>query len=226
MECPACAGSEVRVLETRRTGEGYKATIRRRRQCRCGLRWTTGEAIIEFSGLTGAYVAMDKPSYLCEPEGFPGLAEGKSPNETLDLVSGGVGGGLPSVIGSDSDLGPISSSDPIFSLALTPISRSKNTELVRKSPSTPGPTYSQDFLVFWRSYPRRTGKGAAWTSWARHRPHLPDVLRALSWQAQTPDWTKDGGAFIPHPATWLNQRRWEDEPAEVARAAPRRPYAR
>ena len=22
---------------------------------------------------------------------------------------------------------------------------------------------------------------------------------------------KDGGQFVPHPTTWLNQRRWEDE---------------
>ena len=28
-------------------------------------------------------------------------------------------------------------------------------------------------------------------------------------------WTKDGGSFIPHPATWLNQRRWEDEEPEI-----------
>jgi hypothetical protein len=26
-----------------------------------------------------------------------------------------------------------------------------------------------------------------------------------------PDWTKDAGQFIPHPSTFLNQRRWEDE---------------
>ena len=24
------------------------------------------------------------------------------------------------------------------------------------------------------------------------------------------DWTKDMGRFIPHPSTYLNQRRWED----------------
>jgi hypothetical protein len=29
------------------------------------------------------------------------------------------------------------------------------------------------------------------------------------------EWTKDGGQFIPHPATWLNQKRWEDEPMAI-----------
>jgi hypothetical protein len=28
-------------------------------------------------------------------------------------------------------------------------------------------------------------------------------------------WTKDGGQFIPMPATWLNGRRWEDETPKV-----------
>ena len=38
------------------------------------------------------------------------------------------------------------------------------------------------------------------------------MLRALDWQKHLPEWTKDGGQFIPYPATWLNARRWEDEP--------------
>ena len=25
------------------------------------------------------------------------------------------------------------------------------------------------------------------------------------------DWQKEGGRFVPQPATYLNQRRWEDE---------------
>jgi hypothetical protein len=37
------------------------------------------------------------------------------------------------------------------------------------------------------------------------------MLRALSWQRAQDQWTKDGGQYIPNPATWLNQKRWEDE---------------
>jgi hypothetical protein len=29
-------------------------------------------------------------------------------------------------------------------------------------------------------------------------------------------WRRDDGRFIPHPATWLNQRRWEDEAEPAA----------
>jgi hypothetical protein len=35
-------------------------------------------------------------------------------------------------------------------------------------------------------------------------------------QAKTQDdWIKDGGKFIPYPATWLNAKRWEDEETEL-----------
>ncbi len=27
----------------------------------------------------------------------------------------------------------------------------------------------------------------------------------------TDQWQKEGGQYIPNPATWLNQNRWEDE---------------
>jgi len=28
---------------------------------------------------------------------------------------------------------------------------------------------------------------------------------------QSESWNRDGGRYIPHPSTWLNGRRWEDE---------------
>ncbi|MCE1033159.1 Pyocin large subunit-like protein, partial [Pseudomonas asiatica] len=34
---------------------------------------------------------------------------------------------------------------------------------------------------------------------------------ALAAWTNSHDWTKDGGQFIPHAATWLNGKRWEDE---------------
>lgn len=37
------------------------------------------------------------------------------------------------------------------------------------------------------------------------------ILAALRWQALSEQWQRDGGQFIPHPATYLNQGRWKDE---------------
>jgi hypothetical protein len=90
---------------------------------------------------------------------------------------------------------------------------SKDPEIVTSPSARDGVgVYSSHFLTFWMSYPRKVGKGDAWKAWKRLRPELPDVLRAIANQRVTPDWRKDNGAFIPHPATWLNGRRWEDEP--------------
>jgi len=75
-------------------------------------------------------------------------------------------------------------------------------------------TYTSDFLVFWRMYPNKTGKGKAFESWQKQKPPLDDVLKSLEWQIKQGQWTKDNGQYIPHPATYLNQRRWEDEKRE------------
>lgn len=77
------------------------------------------------------------------------------------------------------------------------------------------------FAEFWTHYPRKVGKDAAWKSWLKLKPS-PDLLQlmlsVLAWQKQQDSWVKDGGQYIPHPATWLNQGRWQDEPTEAASA--------
>ena len=69
-----------------------------------------------------------------------------------------------------------------------------------------------DFDSFWNQYPRKIGKKAALKAWhaAKDKPDLPRILSALTAAKQSPDWTKENGKFIPHPATWLNQGRWDD----------------
>jgi hypothetical protein len=72
--------------------------------------------------------------------------------------------------------------------------------------------YSETFLAFWAVYPKKVGKGAAWQMWSIHKPVFSDVMDALSWQLKTEQWTRDGGRYVPYPATYLSQRRWQDEP--------------
>lgn len=82
------------------------------------------------------------------------------------------------------------------------------------------PNYSEEFLKFWQSYPRKVGKGKAWEVWRRkvERPQetLKAILANLIWQARSDQWTRDEGQYIPHPSTYLGQRRWEDSPARAA----------
>lgn len=74
-------------------------------------------------------------------------------------------------------------------------------------------TRALDFVVFWKAYPRKVGKKKALKAWcsASDLPPLSDVLAALEKQKQSHDWTKDGGDFIPHPTTWINGARWDDQ---------------
>lgn len=36
-------------------------------------------------------------------------------------------------------------------------------------------------------------------------------MTAVERQKCSDQWTQNNGQFIPHPATWLNQGRWDDE---------------
>lgn len=74
------------------------------------------------------------------------------------------------------------------------------------------------FERFWEVYPNKVGKGAALRIWERLKPSdemTATMIAAVNEQARTPQWLKDGGQFIPHPRTWLNQGRWEDRPVAV-----------
>lgn len=66
------------------------------------------------------------------------------------------------------------------------------------------------FDDFWHAYPKKTGKHQALKSWGKLQPDIDKVMKALSWQTKLSQWSDK--QFIPNPATYLNQRLWEDEP--------------
>jgi len=73
---------------------------------------------------------------------------------------------------------------------------------------------SEFFNIFWNSYPKKVGKGAALKSFNKIKPNkelLDKMIETILWQRTTKDWNKDDGQYIPNPATWLNQERWQDE---------------
>jgi hypothetical protein len=78
------------------------------------------------------------------------------------------------------------------------------------------PVVSEDgFDRFWATYPNKMGKLDARKSYERaiKKTSIDAILKAIDHQKKLPQWTKDSGRFIPHPATWLNQGRWMDEGA-------------
>lgn len=89
----------------------------------------------------------------------------------------------------------------------------KRREEKKDTPHTP-----QGALVgfdqFWAEYPNKVGKAVAQKAWIRIAPDEEKralIMAGLQRAKLSAQWTKDGGQFIPHPSTWLNQQRWEDE---------------
>ena len=70
------------------------------------------------------------------------------------------------------------------------------------------------FTEFWNAYPRKTAKGTARAAWAKAilkaRADPDDIIAAALAYAATPGLDPQ---YTPHPATWLNQERWADDPA-------------
>lgn len=91
-------------------------------------------------------------------------------------------------------------------------------DLFGAEPEVPKPGWDE----FWEAYPRHTAKQAALKAWKRLKPSpklVEAILESLKRFKGGPWRNKWGGLvemdFIPHPASWLNGRRWEDELKEA-----------
>lgn len=74
-----------------------------------------------------------------------------------------------------------------------------------------------DFERFWKVYPNKTGKEYARKCFVKVTENVNTLIEAVERQKTWDRWTKEGGKFIPNPSTWLNQKRWEDEPPREAK---------
>jgi len=85
------------------------------------------------------------------------------------------------------------------------------------------------FKEFWAAWPqrRRVARRHAEKMWLQLKVDAELYRKIMDGLAQQcAVWEDDGTAkqFIPHPGTWLNGRRWEDEAEAVAQ--PERPPER
>ncbi|MEU1152671.1 hypothetical protein ABZ369_06580 [Streptomyces sp. NPDC005918] len=112
---------------------------------------------------------------------------------------------------------------PLSTAAPAPIAPEAPTRPARKPPAQPpqprrarpAPRVAPaGFEEFWETYPRKAAKGSARTAYAKavKRGADPTALTAAAakhaaqWRAAHTE-----ARFIPYPATWLNQERYEDE---------------
>jgi hypothetical protein len=83
-------------------------------------------------------------------------------------------------------------------------------------------TGDDGFPEFWKAYPRKVGKESARKAWRKVKPSAAVqaiILQAIATQKRTEQWQKNAGQYIPHPSTWLNDRRWEDEAPHTNQAS-------
>lgn len=99
---------------------------------------------------------------------------------------------------------PLESSDP-SALFDVPATRKKHN---------PNYDVTALFEVFWKTYPRRQGKGAARKSFTGAVGNGADprmLIESAAAYAQNCRNIGKEAQFIPYPSVWLNQERWEDE---------------
>jgi len=82
------------------------------------------------------------------------------------------------------------------------------------------------FEEFWEAVPtraKRSGKSYARKAWDTHvNGSAVEVIAAIKLHAQSIDWLKEDGKFVPMISTWLNQKRWT-APVESVVTTPREP---
>lgn len=102
-----------------------------------------------------------------------------------------------------------SRADSFNPIPLTPLPQPKDHRA-----SADADSLSDGFEQFWAAYPAKKARPNAAKAWQKLHPdeHMQAaILAGIERDSDSEQWKRDGGRFIPHPATWLNQRRWEDE---------------
>jgi hypothetical protein len=109
--------------------------------------------------------------------------------------------------------------------AIKPLARRKRiavpeteAEALQKQPLPAKPAV-EGFEAFYAAYPRKVKPKDARKAWDKLKPDVDlqaRILSAIGQQRKSPQWQKDGGQFIPYPATWLNAGEWDNQAPELA----------
>ena len=97
---------------------------------------------------------------------------------------------------------PSSPPDPL----ITPLKERVSKDTPKKSPPN-----ASAFAQFWAAYPKKKNKVDAEKAFKSVKEPIETLLEAIEAQKLSPEWQKEGGQFIPYPATWLRRGAWMDE---------------
>lgn len=119
--------------------------------------------------------------------------------------------GVPSTTDSQA-----SASQPPEGQAVIQELRAKTDTKRDSSSSGDDGVFDSIFDAFWKQYPRKTGKPAAKKALKPVASQPGAIATGLAKWVEFWNADRTEQRFIPHPATWLNQRRWEDDPPPTA----------
>lgn len=74
--------------------------------------------------------------------------------------------------------------------------------------------YIKEFEKFWKHYPRKLKKQKSLEAFIKCKPtkELVEIMiKQVERFKDTKQWKEENGKYIPHPTTWINNKRWEDE---------------
>ena len=69
------------------------------------------------------------------------------------------------------------------------------------------------FANFYKAYPKKRAiqdAKKAWVQTKKDRPPTEEIVLAVIAQSKSKEWKKDGGQYVPYPATWLRAGQWAD----------------
>lgn len=97
----------------------------------------------------------------------------------------------------------------------TPLTPQGEDVLLSLEQDVPAVDADNGFDAFWATYPkcdRKIGRSKCLEIWRKNELHLvkDKVMKALLLDMKTNSWTKDNGAWVPMPQTWLNRKRHVD----------------
>lgn len=72
-----------------------------------------------------------------------------------------------------------------------------------------------DFEIFWLHSPRKVGKGSARKAYRKALTKTSPEILLAGITAHAVAMSGKDETYIPYPATWLNQERWNDQPAST-----------
>lgn len=71
---------------------------------------------------------------------------------------------------------------------------------------------SEQFKLFYSAYPNKKKRPDAFKAWGQVDGDTlaPEIMAGLDKALKSAEWAKEGGQYIPYPASWLRGRCWED----------------